>query len=317
MKISRAIEEFIRFCRTSRGFSPNTVRNYRHYLTVFATWCEANKLSTIGQLKSDDVLEFQLALQEQNPNLSRATLNYYLIALRALLKYLIGRDVKVIAPDKIVLGKTEQRQIHFLEPDEVERLIDAEDPTSKTQLRDRAILTLLFSSGLRINELINLERTAVNIPRGEFSVMGKGGRVRLVFLNPEAQTALRHYLRTRTDTAPALFLGTRVTREPSAITARAVQRLLKRQALLAGITKPVTPHTLRHSFATNLLRNGADLRSVQALLGHASVTTTQLYTHVTDKGLRETFHRFRRPPGKSTDRDTSLDQPDESAYTKP
>lgn len=307
MKISRAIEEFVRFCRTSRGFSPNTVRNYRHNLSVFATWCETNKLMTISQLKSDDVLDFQLYLQEKNPNMSRSTLNYYLIALRALLRYLVGRDVKVIAPDKIVLAKTGQRQIHFLEPEEAEQLIAANDPTSKTTLRDRAILKLLFSSGLRVGELVTLKREGVNVNRGEFSVKGKGGRVRLVFLSNDAKAALADYLKSRNDTADPLFLGTRIKKGALPVTARAVQRLLKRQAQLAGITKPVTPHTLRHSFATNLLRNGADLRSVQAMLGHASVTTTQLYTHVTDKGLREVYERFHQHQNTNQDGDLSLD----------
>lgn len=262
---------------------------------------------TISQLKSDDVLDFQLYLQEKNPNMSRATLNYYLITLRALLRYLVGRDVKVIAPDKIVLAKTGQRQIHFLEPEEAEQLIAANDPTSKTILRDRAILRLLFSSGLRVGELVTLKREGVNVNRGEFSVKGKGGRVRLVFLSNDAKAALADYLKSRNDTAEPLFLGTRIKKGALPVTARAVQRLLKRQAQLAGITKPVTPHTLRHSFATNLLRNGADLRSVQAMLGHASVTTTQLYTHVTDKGLREVYERFHQHQNTNRDGDLSLD----------
>lgn len=296
MKISRAIEEFLRYCRTAKGFSPHTVRNYDHYLKALHDWTTENQITTTNQLSADDILDFQLHLQEKNPSLGKQTLNYYLIAVRAWLKYLIGRDVKVMPPDKVTLAKTGARQIHFLEPDEVRRLIDAEDPNSKTILRDQAVLELLFSSGLRMSELTSLTRNAVNIDRGEFSVKGKGGKVRLVFLNSEAKTALAAYLNSRSDEAPPLFLANRTTRDKKAapINARSIQRLLKRQALLAGITKPVTPHTLRHSFATNLLRNGADLRSVQAMLGHSSVTTTQLYTHVTDKGLREVFERFHR-----------------------
>ncbi len=295
MKIGRAIEEFIRYCRAARGFSPNTIRNYRHYLTAFGEWAETQSIPSISKVTSDDILDFQLFLQEQNPNLTRSTLNYYLIAIRALLKYLITRDVTVMPPDKIVLGKTRARQIHFLEVDEVERLLSVTDPNSKTELRDRAVLELLYCSGLRLGELTSLKRDSVNIGRGEFSVKGKGGKVRLVFLSQTAQQALAAYLRSRNDEAPALFLGSRSKNsQPQPLTARSVQRLLKRYALLAGITKPITPHTLRHSFATNLLRNGADLRSVQAMLGHSSVTTTQLYTHVTDTGLRETYKRFHR-----------------------
>lgn len=296
MKINRAIEEFLRYCRTAKGFSPHTVRNYDHYLSALSGWATENQITTTNQLSADDVMDFQLHLQEKNPSLSKQTLNYYLIAVRAWLKYLIGRDVKVMPPDKVTLAKTSSRQIHFLEPDEVRRLIEAEDPGSKTTLRDKAVLELLYSSGLRMSELTSLTRNAVNIERGEFSVKGKGGKVRLVFLNSEAKTTLAAYLKSRNDEAAPLFLANRTTRDKKAapINARSIQRLLKRQALLAGITKPVTPHTLRHSFATNLLRNGADLRSVQAMLGHSSVTTTQLYTHVTDKGLREVFERFHR-----------------------
>lgn len=315
MKIGRAIEEFLRHCQAARGLSAHTVRNYRHYLLALAAWCEQHNLATVGQLKSDDILDFQLALKEENPALTRQTLNYYLIAVRALLKYLVGRDIRVIAPDKVVLAKTPGRQLHFLEPDEVRRLIEAPDPQSSTVLRDRAILELLVASGLRISELVNLKRSSLNITRGEFSIRGKGGKVRLVFLNQSAREALQAYLKSRTDTAEALFLASRQPKNapPQPINARSIQRLLRRQALLAGVTKPVTPHTLRHSFATNLLRNGADLRSVQALLGHSSVTTTQLYTHVTDKGLREVYERFHRPP----DGDASLDRNGREGYTKP
>jgi len=310
MKIGRAIEEFIRHCRVSRGFSPSTVRNYQHYLSVLETWSQEQQLTAISQLTSEDVLEFQLYLQQQNPTIGRQTLNYYLIALRALLKYLISRDIKVIPPDKVILAKTPGRQIQFLDAEEIGRLLGAEDPANKTPERDQAILALLFSSGLRVSELVNLKRDAVNIRRGEFSVIGKGGRVRLVFLNEVAKKALARYLATRRDEMAPLFLATRQPQAKKArpINARAVQRLLKRQATLAGITKPVTPHTLRHSFATNLLRNGADLRSVQAMLGHASITTTQLYTHVTDKGLREVFDRFHGAPSRPAKDGNSLDQ---------
>jgi site-specific recombinase XerD len=307
MKIGRAIDEFIRYCRVTKGYSPNTVRNYHHYLRVFNQWCTDKTIVTVKQITSDDVLDFASDLQETNPELGRPTLNYYLIAIRALFKYLTSRDITVIAPDKVTLAKVGANQVTFLEPDEVSRLIAADDPASKTVLRDQAILELLFASGLRLSELVALKRTAVNIDRGEFSVKGKGGKVRLVFLSEAAQRALRDYLNSRSDRAEWLFLANRSEPVPRPINARSIQRLLKRQATLAGITKPVTPHTLRHSFATNLLRNGADLRSVQAMLGHASVTTTQRYTHVTDKGLRETYQRFHQPPAPSKDGDSSLD----------
>jgi site-specific recombinase XerD len=216
-----------------------------------------------------------------------------------MLKYLVGRDVAVMAPDRIELGKVSERQIHFLEPEEVSRLLEPPLESSITQLRDQAVLQLLFSSGLRVSELTGLKKSDVNIERGEFSVRGKGGKIRPVFLSESAQAALSAYLAARTDSHPYLFIrhfkNTALdSKAKGGLTTRSVQRILKERAQLAGITKPVTPHKLRHSFATNLLRNGADLRSVQAMLGHASITTTQLYTHVTDKNLRETHERFHK-----------------------
>jgi len=297
MKTARAIQEFIRYCRAARGLSANTVRNYNHYLRVFGDWASSVKLATIEDLTQEDILDFQVWLQEQQPNLSRKTLNYYLIALRALLKHLIGRDLTVLPPDKIELGRVSERQIHFLEPEEVSRLLETDGETTLTTLRDRAMIQLLYASGLRVSEVIALKREQVNLDRGEFTVRGKGGKVRPVFMSDEAVTALTTYLEARTDTNPYLFIrhfkNIQLDSRPKhGLTPRSIQRILQNRARLAGIVKPVTPHKLRHSFATTLLRNGADLRSVQALLGHSSVTTTQLYTHVTDQSLRETHRRF-------------------------
>lgn len=297
MKTTRAISEFIRYCRTVRGFSPNTVRNYEHYLNVFGAWCEQNQLTTIAKLTADDILDFQISLQDGDKTLGRQTLNYYLIAVRAMLKYLVGRDIKVMAPDRIELSKVGERQIHILEPEELSRLLKEPHSASKDSLRDQALLHLLFSSGLRVSELTGLKRRDVNTERNEFSVRGKGGKVRPVFLSGDAKESLSRYLAKRSDSHPSLFIRhfknvALDSKTKDGLTARSVQRILKERAKLAGITKVVTPHKLRHSFATNLLRNGADLRSVQAMLGHASITTTQLYTHLTDKNLRETHERF-------------------------
>ncbi len=304
MKTSRAIKEFLRFCKTAKGFSPHTLRNYTHYLSVFEDWLNANGIEKIEDLSSEDVLEFQISLQEDSPEKTRnqKTLNYYLIAVRSLLKYLLGRDLAVLPPEKITLAKVPERQIHFLEPEEMETLLNAGSETGLNALRDQAVMQVLYSSGLRVSELVALKIAQINLERGEFSVRGKGGKVRPVFLSDEAQSALTQYLNARHDGNPSAFI--RHFKNPKLddkqklpLTIRSIQRILRQRARLAGVVKPVTPHKMRHSFATTLLRNGADLRSVQALLGHSSVTTTQIYTHVTDKGLKEIHQRFHTKDG--------------------
>lgn len=306
MQTTRAIQEFVRYCRASRGLAPNTLRNYEHYLSAFSAWCLANKVTAIEQLTREDVLDFQVNLQQTNPKLGRKTMNYHLIALRALLKYLVGRDLSVIAPDKIGLAKVPERQIHFLNPAEIDQLLSAPSSDTKTALRDQAIIQLLYSGGLRVSELVSLKRDTVNVERGEFSIRGKGGKVRPIFLSEPARQALGAYLQKRADSNPFLFIrhfkdAALDNHSKQGLTARSIQRLLHQRARLAGIVKPVSPHKLRHSFATTLLQNGADLRSVQALLGHSSVTTTQLYTHVTDKGLREVHQRFLKPSANNAE----------------
>ncbi|QQG49841.1 MAG: tyrosine-type recombinase/integrase [Candidatus Berkelbacteria bacterium] len=305
MKLERAIKEYLRYCSATRGFSPHTIRNYSHYLGVLGSWCDENKVARVEDLTSDDILDFQVFLNDKS-NLTHRTINYYLIAIRALLKYLINRDVKVIAPDRIELAKVAERQIHFLEPEEIERLLEiGEAEPTLTTLRDQAMINLLYSSGLRVSELTSLKRSQVNLKRGEFSVRGKGGKVRPVFLSDEAQSSLQRYLKTRQDTNPYLLIrhyknAAADSKATGGLSVRSIQRILNQRARLSGITKPVSPHKLRHSFATLLLQNGADLRSVQALLGHSSVTTTQIYTHVTDKNLRETHQRFHKTSTNKT-----------------
>jgi site-specific recombinase XerD len=233
------------------------------------------------------------------------TQNYHLIALRSFLKYLAKRDVKSLAAEKIELPKTPSRHVEFLETDEVTRLIDAtnQEKEKLCRLRDRAILEFLFSTGLRISELVSLKKDNINLKRGEFSVRGKGDKMRLVFLSPQATKVLQEYFDAREDNSKALFIRhdnkesvekqiRSMDQAYSGLTARTVQRLIKKYALLAGITKKISPHTLRHSFATDLLTNGADLRAVQELLGHASISTTQIYTHLTNRRLKDIFDKY-------------------------
>ncbi len=301
MLTQRAIKDFLRHCRVSRGYSPNTLRNYQMYLTAFGGWAKDCQIDNIEKLTSEDVEEFQLFLQESG-NRGAKTVNYYLIALRSLCKYLLGRDLAVLAPERITLAKTPARQVHFLETEEVERLRQAPVGETLDALRDRAILEVLYSTGLRVSELVSLKRSHVNLKSGEFSIRGKGQKVRPVFLSDSAKLALKNYLSTRRDGNSILFIrhqhDINKDEKATALTARSIQRLLKHYGSLAGIVKPLTPHKLRHSFATELLRNGADLRSVQELLGHSSITTTQVYTHVTNKNLKEIHRRFLGNPQK-------------------
>lgn len=294
MKVDRAIKEYLRFVSVSRGYSPLTLKSYRHYLSVFGSWATENNLTQVEDLSAEDSLEFQLFLQGQG-TIGQKTQNFYLIALRSLLRYLIGRDLSVLPPEKITLAKTAERQIHFLDSDEIDRLLAATSDATLNDKRDRAVIAVLLASGLRVSELIGLTRNQVSLRTGEFSVTGKGGKVRPVFLSESARIALADYIAARNDTNPAIFIrhrGGQDAKQP--LSARTVQRLLTRYARAAGITKPLSPHKLRHSFATDLLRNGADLRSVQELLGHSSITTTQAYTHITSKSLRDIHHRFHR-----------------------
>jgi site-specific recombinase XerD len=232
--------------------------------------------------------------------LTKTTQNYHLIALRSFLRFCAKRGWDTLQPDKIELAKTRRPQVTFLTPEELARLTAQPDVSKLNGLRDRAILELLFSSGLRVSELVGLDRDHINLKRREFRVRGKGQKDRPVFISDEAAAWIEKYLAMRTDNTKPLFIrysGTKKvdnTGNFTRLTARSVQRMVGRYALLAGITKHVSPHTLRHSFATDLLMNGADLRSVQAMLGHSNIATTQIYTHVTDphlKAVHEKFHR--------------------------
>ncbi len=273
MDITRLKEQFLEYLEIEKNRSPKTVENYDHYIGRVLKFLQAK---TPADLTEEGIRKFRIDLNRQP--FKKITQNYHIIALRSFLKYLAKRDIKALSADKLELSKQEDREVTFLDDDELEKFLkSAED------LRDRAILETLFSTGLRVSELISLKRNEIDFNRGEFTVRGKGSKLRIVFLSDTAIKAIEAYLEKRTDIEPELF----------SITVRQVQRIVRKYAIKAGIVgKSVHPHTLRHNFATDLLRNGADIRSVQAMLGHASVTTTQIYTHVTDKQLREVHQKF-------------------------
>lgn len=305
------------------GKSRMTVRNYEHYLDVFLRFCDDEKITRAEDITPETIKLYRLWLNrpQKHPvshyyiERGRKTQNYYLIALRAFLKHLLSQDIDTLPPEKIPLTKIEDRTITFLEPEEIERMIREPDIKTLQGMRDRAILEFLFSTGLRISELTNLDKENINLETTEFSVRGKRGKVRIAFISPGAVEAIRTYLAKRRDKDKALFIRTQ-SNEPELeeekkestlrLTPRSVQRLIQKYAKSAGLAKKVTPHVFRHSFATDLLANGADLRSVQELLGHSSVTTTQIYTHVTNPQLHEVhkaFHARRQAETKENDQE--------------
>lgn len=299
--LERAIIDFLEYLEVDRGLSKMTLRNYGFFLRRFANFARergVNKPEAISKLL---VHQFRLHLNRLpsrgTDNIKKNTQNYHLIALRTFLKYLIKNDVKTLEPDKIELAKQMPRQVEFLEGNDLEKILEAplqETIDSKQGLRDKALLETLFSTGLRVSELAKLKIDDINLGKPEFTVRGKGSKVRLVFLSETARHWIKKYLNDRHDTNPHLFVGQSKINEGSdkPLTSRSIERLVGRYARLAGIMKKVTPHTLRHSYATDLLLNGADIRSVQAMLGHSSITTTQVYTHITDNQLRDVYQAF-------------------------
>lgn len=289
--------EFLEYIEIERGRAVKTVENYDHYLTRFLDWGDIKDASDITEEK---VREFRLWLNRQpgtnKDSMKRRTQNYYLIALRAYLKYLRKRDIPSLSPEKIELAKVPERHLDLISSTELDRLLAATDGNDERSLRDKAILELLFSTGLRVSELCSLD-SDLDLSRDDFAIRGKGDKVRVVFLSEAAKNAVRAYLKVRKDMEPALFVSVSRAkgakkRPPTRLTPRSIELLIKTYAAKAGITKKVTPHVMRHSFATDLLSNGADIRSVQQLLGHASINTTQIYTHVTDAHLREVHKKF-------------------------
>lgn len=301
MFISEALTDFLEHLEVESGRSQKTIINYQLYLERFIDF--AGDIH-VDKITSELIRQYRLWLNRyKNDNtgesLSLITQSYHLIALRGLLTYLSRRDIKSLAADKIILPKTVRKQVTFLQYDEVLRMIEQIPTDTESGLRDRAIVELLFSSGLRVSELVNLNRDHINLKRREFMVRGKGQKDRPVFISKGAAEHVSTYLESRTDSLPALFLSySKRTATPSTsgdyrrLSARSIQRMVSQYARLAGITKHVSPHTMRHSFATDLLMNGADLRSVQSMLGHSNISTTQVYTHVTDQHLKDIHERF-------------------------
>jgi site-specific recombinase XerD len=305
MKLSNHLRNFLVYLEIEKGRSSMTISNYEFYLNRFIVWAKDPKPEDIDD---DMILQYRLFLNRledpQRGLLKKNTQNYHLIALRSFFKYLTRHNIKTLASEKIELARQGSREPVFLESEDMERLLDAPlktDEGSILQMRDKAILELFFSTGMRVSELANLKRDQINLERDEFSVRGKGDKVRVVFLSHQARHWLKEYLKKREDTSPFMFIrhdravggktGTE-KKETGAITPRSIERLVHRYAVMAGITKNVSPHSLRHSFATDLLMNGADLRSVQSMLGHSSITTTQIYTHITNQQLREVHQAF-------------------------
>jgi site-specific recombinase XerD len=297
--LSELINDFLEHLEVEQNRSQKTISNYDHYLqrlVEFTDDCDITKLD------AEMVRQWRLHLNRirdvNNNELTKTTQNYHLIALRSFLKYLAKRDIKALDSAKIELAKVARPQVTYLETEEVERLLNVIDTTNPIGLRDRAIIELLFSGGLRVSELVSLNTDHINVERREFMVRGKGQKDRPIFISEQAADWVNRYLDTRQDKYNPLFIHYSGTQDDAEgglytrLTVRSVQRLVKRYAKAAGITKDVSPHTLRHSFATDLLHNGADIRSVQGLLGHANIATTQIYTHITDVGLKAVHDKF-------------------------
>jgi site-specific recombinase XerD len=305
--LQRYSQQFLEHLEIERNRSSLTLRNYDHYLQRFIRFCQEQGVTDPKDIDQELIRSYRLYLNrmsQKDKHLKIITQNYHLIALRSFFKYLAKRDIKTMAAEKIELPKTPSRQVEFLATEDVQKLIKPPGREApQTQARDRAILEFLFSSGLRVSELVSLRKESLNLKTGEFTVRGKGDKLRLVFLSPKAIKALTDYFKLRKDNSRALFIRhdekdsvekqikTLDDKLPG-LTARTVQRLIKKYAMLAGITKKISPHTLRHSFATDLLANGADLRAVQELLGHSSISTTQIYTHLTNRRLKDIYDKF-------------------------
>ncbi len=317
-KLGSLAREFLDYLEIERGRSRKTIRNYEFYLNRIFNWlAQGKRRLSPADITARKIKQFRLWLNRQTDHrgkaLKKTTQNYHLIALRSFLKYLAKQDVKTLAPEKIELAKTPEREVDFLDVDDLQRLLEAplkDKHPEIIKLRDKAILELLFSTGMRVSELCSLTHQQINLNKDEFTVQGKGGKNRIVFLSNQAKYWLKQYLDKRKDMDPALFVRhdraknkkeKESNKKVHPLTPRSVERIIKHYAKTAGITKKVTPHTLRHSFATNLLQNGADIRSVQALLGHASITTTQIYTHITNRQLKQihkNYHGLKKQKGQ-------------------
>lgn len=311
------ISQFLEYLEIEKNCSKLTIRDYRHYLEVFEKWFAATPPASPGSeatggqaylnksmkdLTLQDVRKYRVFLanrtDKKGMTLKRVTQNYYVIALRSFLRFLIKNDFQTLEPSKIDLPKTESRSLKFLEREQVDRLVTSTDTSKEEGIRDRTIMELLFSTGLRVSELVKLNRDQINLDRREFGVIGKGGRARLVFVSDRASEWIKRYLDKREDIFKPLFIrysGAKIGEnngEKMRLTARSVERVVKKYVRISRIPVDATVHTLRHSFATDLLTNGADIRSVQEMLGHKNIATTQIYTHITNKQLKEVHIAF-------------------------
>lgn len=289
--------QFLEHLEIEKGRALNTVENYDRYLSLFL---EHSKAKEAKDITPEKVKEFRLWLNRQktghkppyNETLSKKTQNYYMIALRVFLKFLVRQGVSSLSPERVDLARVPERHLDLITESELKRLLSSPKGQDLRDLRDKVILELLFSTGLRVSELCSITKD-IDFQSGEFPIRGKGGKIRVVFVSEEAKKALNNYLKARKDMEEALFIGiSNNGKITGALGRRSIERIVKQQAIKAGISKKVTPHMVRHSFATDLLQNGADLRSVQMLLGHANIGTTQIYTHVTDKHLKEIHKKF-------------------------
>lgn len=314
MDLETLLKDFLEYLEIERNVSQLTIRNYKHYLNRFVQFLARPnnpsptplpvKTVKTSDITAESIRQYRLYLARFSDahgiSLKRVTQNYHLIALRSFLKYLAKRDIPAITPDKIDLPKAESHSIKFLDREQVDRLLNMPEISTKEGLRDKAILEVLFSTGLRVSELVNLNRDGINLDRREFGVVGKGRRIRVVFLSDTAADWLKRYLGGREDDLKPVFIRYSgktpdeddKTGDSIRLSARSVQRLVEKYAKSAKLPIKITPHGLRHTFATDLLGNGADLRAIQELLGHKNVSTTQIYTHVTNPQLKQIHDKF-------------------------
>lgn len=304
MFLKNLLTDYLNFIEIEKNRSINTRDNYERYILHFLKWLSSYLGKSYVTLTPKDVnydalREYRLFLNRElidgSDSRKKNTQGYYIIAMRNFFKYLIRRDIDIISPDKIDLPKSGDREINIISEDELIRLLESPDLSDLKGIRDKAILELLFSTGLRVSELCSLNKDSVNLQTGEFPVRGKGRKIRVVFLSERAKKYLIDWLKARKEIVDEpLFIGLPniKSKNYTRLTSRSIERIIKHYSVKAGITKKVVPHTLRHCFATDLLQNGADLRSVQSMLGHSSIATTQIYTHITDKALKETYRKF-------------------------
>jgi len=304
------IPDFLDYCEIEKGLSPVSTRNYHNFLKMFTGWMKANRLDDLKphELTARHIWDYRLYLSRKKDSQGnynkKTTQNYYLIALRNLLNYFATKDINALPSEKVTLPKLTEKdkKIKFLKFDQVEKLMSMPDATTKEGLRDRAILEVLFSTGMRVSELTSLNMRLFNLKNllnnklsdQEMSIAGKGGSIRTVYFSERTLGCLAQYLKTRKDLFPPLFINYRPDKDDTEhrLTPRSIERLVRRYTSMAGLSVDATPHTLRHSFATDLLEHGADMRSVQELLGHKNIVTTQIYTHVTNPRLREIHKKF-------------------------